>query len=204
MATRVAGTSNSAVRGPGSESEPVSEKESPTAEAETTPADQIDPQLLQAVRAAIAGGPIYTWQDGEHTRQVRLVRLLVVQSSGENTEDDQVVAHSGARSIVIRQDRHTREDSEPVFVSEVGGGFMTLPGGVLLALDPDWGESRTNRFFSDNGIKLSRVSTRAFSDNAFFVETEPGMPSLELANELATQKGVLISSPNWAREAELR
>lgn len=204
VATRVAGTSNSAVRGPGSESEPVPEQATPSLKGETTPSEQAILQLLQAVRAAIAEGTIYTWQDGEHTRRVRLVSGLVVQSSGENTEDDQVVAHSGARSIVLRQDRHTTQDSEPVFVSEVGGGFMTLPGGVLLALDPDWGETRSNRFFSANGVKLSRVSKHTFSQNGFFVETEPGMASLELANKLAARNGVLISSPNWGRQLELR
>ena len=30
---------------------------------------------------------------------------------------------------------------------------MTLPGGVLLVLDPGWDETRINRFFSANAIK---------------------------------------------------
>ena len=33
--------------------------------------------------------------------------------------------------------------------------------------------------------------------NGFLVETEPGFPSLELANALAAQAGVWVSSPNW-------
>ena len=202
-ATQVAETSNPALRRPGSEPEPIPEKVTPIPENEPS-TGQIDAQILQMVSGAVTSGPIHTWQDGEYTRRVRLVSGLLVQPTGSNTEADTVVAASGGSSIVIRQGGHTTEDSEPVFVSEVGGGLMTLPGGVLLVLDPEWGESRINRFFSENGIKRSRVSPRAFHDNAFFVETEPGLPSLELANKLAAQEGVLISSPNWARQVELR
>ena len=43
-----------------------------------------------------------------------------------------------------------------------------------------------------------------FLENGFLVQTEPGFPSLELANELAAQEGVVISSPNWWREVETR
>ena len=77
---------------------------------------------------------------------------------------------------------------------------MTLPGGVLLVLDAEWTSSQTNAFFSRNAIKLDRVSDLGFLPNGFFVETEPGFPSLTLANSLATQDGVEVSSPNWWTE----
>ena len=38
--------------------------------------------------------------------------------------------------------------------------------------------------------------------NGFLIETEPGFPSLELANALVDQDGLLISSPNWWTEVE--
>ena len=78
---------------------------------------------------------------------------------------------------------------------------MTLPGGVLLVLDPEWSQAQVNSFFSANGIKLDRVSELDYVDNGFFVETEPGFPSLELANTLAALEGVAVSSPNWSRES---
>ena len=80
---------------------------------------------------------------------------------------------------------------------------MTLPGGMLLLLDPEWDQGRVDGFFAGNGIAEGRVSERAFGEHAFFVATDPGFPSLNLANALAGQEGVLISSPNWQREAEL-
>ena len=140
------------------------------------------------------GGPEYTWQDGDDTRTVRLQTSLTV--TRERGDD-------GRRaSIVPRSEQGTDAESLPVFRSE-SGSLMTLPGGILLLLDPDWDEARIDQFFADHQISGDRVSERAFGENAFFVETAPGFPALELANALAGQTGVLVSSPNWKREATL-
>ncbi len=105
-------------------------------------------------------------------------------------------------SIVREQSERGDGEGQPVFRSESGGGLMTLPGGIVLALDPAWDRDAVESFFSGNGIALERASELDFLDNGFFVETEPGFPSLELANTLASQDGVILSSPNWAREVE--
>ena len=81
---------------------------------------------------------------------------------------------------------------------------MTLPGGVLLALDADWDESQVADFFDRHGIEADRVSELGFIPNGFVVDTEPGFPSLELANALAGEDGVLVSSPNWWREVQAK
>ena len=81
---------------------------------------------------------------------------------------------------------------------------MALPGGVVLVLDEEWSQSRIEEFFSENNILAHLWSALEFLDNGFLVQTEPGLPSLELANELAAQEGVVISSPNWWREVETR
>ena len=139
-------------------------------------------------------GQPYTWQDGDRTLTVLL-------------QDDLTVTQDG--DIALRDDtaiRTTRSDTVdkaasaglPVFRSQ-SGSLMTLPGGVLLALDETWGEAETDAFFENNGIDRDRVSELDYVANGFFVETDPGFPSLELANALAEQDGVVISSPNWRR-----
>ena len=40
--------------------------------------------------------------------------------------------------------------------------------------------------------------------NGFFVETEPGLASLRLANSLVGQPGVVLSSPNWVLEVVIQ
>ena len=90
-----------------------------------------------------------------------------------------------------------------MFVSE-SGTLMTLPGGVVVALDPDWAVGVTDAFFARNSISLDRVSELDYLANGFFVETDPGFASLELANALAGQLGVEFSIPNWWRERTTR
>ena len=148
-------------------------------------------------------GETYTWQDGDRTLNVVLQEDLVVQKTSEVTTTDVVVVRGLASSIVEKQASHG-DDAGPVFKSESGGGLMTLPGGALLALDPEWDETQVEDFFAQNGISSDKVSELDFIPNGFVIETESGFPSLDLANELAGQDGALISSPNWSREVEAK
>ena len=151
-----------------------------------------------------ADGPVqgdsYAWQDGDRTMTVKLQVDLVVEKDSGGLPRDVVSADEGGTNVVRSADGQSKSDTLPVFRSE-SGALMTLPGGVLLVLSSEWSQAETNAFFSDNGIKLDRVSELDYVANGFFVETEPGFPSLDLANALAAQDGVEISSPNWGREA---
>ena len=150
-----------------------------------------------------SGGQEYTWRDGDRVERISLESGLVVQPSSQNTAADIVTRDDGESSIVQRQARHATSDTQPVFRSP-SGQLMTLPGGVLLALDDDWDQARVNRFFSENGISTSAVERQDWGINAFFITTRAGMPSLDLANRLAVLDGVEISSPNWQTEVSLR
>ena len=161
----------------------------------------------QATRSEAAAAPdqepVHTWEDGDRTMRVVLQGDLVVQKTVANTPEDVVVSEGAGDSVVRKQARHG-PDARPVFRSESGGGLMTLPGGVLLALDPGWDDAQVGGFFSHNEMSAERVSELGFLQNGFLIETEPGFPSLELANALAGQEGVLISSPNWRTEVEAK
>ena len=151
-----------------------------------------------------ATGPVqgdpYTWQDGDRTMTVKLQTDLVVEKGSGGLPRDVVAANEGGTNVVRSADGQSKSDTLPVFRSE-SGALKTLPGGVLLVLSSEWGQAETNAFFSNNGIKMDRVSELDYVANGFFVETGPGFPSLDLANALAAQDGVEISSPNWGREA---
>ena len=149
-------------------------------------------------------GTVYTYQDGDRTLRVVLEppRQAVKETIADAASEDGVSKKGELDSLTRKQSGP--DDGQPVFRSESGGGLMTLPGGIILALDPEWDQDAVEKFFSRNGISLERASELDFLDNGFFVETEPGFPSLELANALAGQEGVILSSPNWAREVELK
>ena len=149
-------------------------------------------------------GTVYTWQDGDRTERVYLASDLTVQANADTSADDEIVARGASESIVRSQPRgEGATTSKPVFRSQ-GGALMTLPGGVLLVLDDAWDQVRVNRLFADNGISRSDVEERDWAVNAFFIDTEPGFPSLNLAKALAGQEGVDISSPNWQTQVTTR
>lgn len=132
-------------------------------------------------------GEVLTFRDGDAERTVRPVAQ----------EPQSRAAGTGAVPEAGRGQRTVPGGS--VFVSE-SGSRMTLPGGVVLLLDPAWSASEAESFFAANEIPLDQVSELGWIGNGFLVATEPGMASLELANVLASQPGVELSSPNWARE----
>ena len=163
----------------------------PPSQKKRSPAlKQRSPQATKRLRPK--QGQVYTYEDGDRTVRVRL------QSDLEVSGDGSVARGSGEH--IVTKDSSRRSTGQPVFRSESSGTLMTLPGGVLLVLDAEWSTAETNAFFARNRIKLSRVSDLDVAANSFFVETEPGFASLNLANTLAEQDGVLISSPNWWRE----
>ena len=167
------------------------------------PIGVVDPDSAQKGGPGAAGpveGETYTWQDGDRTMTVKLQTDLVVEKDSGGLPRDVVSAGEGGANVVRSADGQSKSDTLPVFRSE-SGGLMTLPGGVLLVLSSEWGQAETNAFFSNNGIKMDRVSELDYVANGFFIETGPGFPSLDLANALAVQDGVEISSPNWGREA---
>ena len=148
-------------------------------------------------------GGVYTWEDGDRTMRVVLQNDLVVQDNTAINSKDEVIRR-GAKQSIVRKDSLPVRNGGPVFRSESGGGLMTLSGGVLLALDPEWDQEKVEAFFEDNGISLEGTTVLDFLKNGFLIETLPGFPSLEQANALAGQDGVIASSPNWAREVELK
>ena len=148
-------------------------------------------------------GNVYSWQDGDRTLNVVLQDDLVVEETSKVTANDTVVAR-GATDSIVRKQAGGSQDALPVFRSQSGGGLMTLPGGVLLSLDVEWDQAQIESFFSQNGISMDRVEALGFLPNGFLVKTAPGFPSLDLANSLAAQDGVEVSSPNWWTQFEAK
>ena len=169
------------------------------APAQIVPVEDPSPKTATSTAESVTGRT-YTWQDGDRTLKVRLQSDLAVEKGASGSSADIVARDAGGGSIVKKAVGARGASAElPVFRSE-SGALMTLPGGVLLILDPEWDKAQTDAFFTANSIKLDRVSELGFVTNGFFVETEPGFPSLNLANALAEQDGVEVSSPNWWTE----
>ena len=194
-----------------SDAPPASSVVAPGAEAEGTPADPVPAVSTEIVDAQAEATPKgtqgqggssnteYAWKDGDRTLTVTLQPDLVVDEDDSDTSKSGASVGASGGAVVKSADGQGQKSGQPVFKSQ-SGALMTLPGGVLLVLDADWTATEVNAFFASNSIKLDQVSELDFVDNGYFVETDPGYPSLNLANKLASQDGVIISSPNWWTE----
>ena len=162
---------------------------------DTAPATTSSASLRSLPEAPLEGKE-YSWKDGDRTFTVVLQSDLALLDLGGGETPKDALANTGRGAIVKGSGG---QGGLPVFKSP-SGELMTLPGGVLLVLEPKLTASEVNSFFAKNGIKRDKVSELSYATNGFFIETDPGFPSLELANKLAAQDDVIISSPNWWME----
>ena len=184
----------------GPRSESASVRATPVAKEPTPPARAAareEGPVADSGRRGSVAGSVHTWQDGDRTLRVRLQADLTMGADGDITSRGSGDDGAGVRGS------SDQPSTQPVFRSE-SGALMTLPGGILLVLDATWSGQQVDSFFARNSIAKSRVSDLGFLPNGFFVETAPGFPSLNLANALAGQDGVEISSPNWWTESTTR
>ncbi len=148
-------------------------------------------------------GTVYTWRDGD-----REMRSVLQNDASDPKDDDVEGSNAGVTVKGVQSSGKDSGDAEdkvlPEFRMESGGGLMTLPGGVILLLDPEWDEAAVNSFFTSNSISTDDVKELGFVDNGYLVNTEAGFPSLNLANELAGKMGVISASPNWSRERQAK
>ena len=147
-------------------------------------------------------GAVYTWQDGDRTLRAFLQSDLVVRHDGAGAGPRTPGARAGP-GMIARVARAAEAGGQPVFRSS-SGALMTLPGGVLLVFDRDWRKAETDAFLASRGIARNRVSPLGAIPNGFVVATGPGFAALELANALAGEDGVVLSSPNWWKERTTR
>ncbi len=142
-------------------------------------------------------GQMYTWEDGDRTLEVWRDPNLLVQPDSDGITREDIIASTGD-GVVVRGDakESVPAKGDPVFWSS-SGELMALPGGAVLVLDPSWDATAVDDFLERNGIDANRLTELDFVANGLFIDTEPGFPSLNLANSLAGQDGVELASPNW-------
>lgn len=129
-------------------------------------------------------GQMFIWHDGDREMRVWLQQDLTVNAAGHVVPREAGIDASGGSG------------AQAVFVSE-SGGFMTLPGGVLVVFELELSEAEAQAFFAAVGVSMANVSKLDSLPNGWLVATAPGLDSINLANTIANQAGVLLSSPNW-------
>ena len=115
-------------------------------------------------------GAVYEWQEGQHRKQVQLLRVEEIQG-----------------------------DAVPIFLDLNYGTEVQFPGGVIAIMQPDAGRKELAAALNDIRPHTTFEQFPGIR-SAFIIDTEPGLASLEFANILAANQSVQSASPNWQGE----
>lgn len=139
-------------------------------------------------------GSIYTWHDGSRERVIQLVPNKMAEFK-----------EGGAMSIIESpKQKSPHQIFSPVFRDGLGGGgrMRALPGNVIVTLNPNWSQAQIERWVTDHHLVMLRQMQNA--PHVLLIKSEPGMSSLQVANELYESGEVVAASPNWWNENRLR
>ena len=96
----------------------------------------------------------------------------------------------------IRSIASTNRLSETFSYDSKGGSSMGLPGGVIVRFNKDWNEAKILNWLSQKGFRGKGLIA---SLNIWFINSDAGVRSIRLANELYEAGEVESSLPNWWR-----
>lgn len=159
---------------------------------------------LEARAAEPPAGYRYVYYEGEQAVPV-YIDASVVADVSTGLVRITPVTDAKVRSSLSRGAMPTNmaDKFAPVFRSTPTGGMrMTLPGGVIVYLRPDWQRPQIDAWFHAQGLSLARAVNEA--KNGYLVQAPPGFPSLLLTDRLRGLTDVKSAKPLWWTEVSKR
>ena len=169
----------------------------------------------------------YEWYDGRQKRTVWINPDLVVEfrhgelSSGGAQEPIPGLSlqkqlrgvrvwkldkGSNAEALSWRRDvdRWAHANYAPAFhdTPSSAGKIRSLPGNVIVYLNPEWGPDRAGQWVEQNGYTI--VKKLELGANAYILKSGIGIESLRLANKLYESGEVVAAFPDWWLETTTR
>ncbi|NOY71897.1 MAG: hypothetical protein GXP14_05895 [Gammaproteobacteria bacterium] len=82
--------------------------------------------------------------------------------------------------------------------ASISGIKRALPGNVLVQMKFDWSQEKIEAWFEK--YNLIAIKSLTFAPNAFLIQTQSGLDSLDIANRIYETGDVVLASPNWWQE----
>jgi hypothetical protein len=145
-------------------------------------------------------GQSIEWQDGDVTKKVYEVREKMIIF--ENGKKPVLVEKNSNESIPINS--ASKKYSECFSLSpNLDSRFRGLPGGIMIHFSLDFSEGQI-KDWADSQNLIIKKKIPIMTKNIWSFNSEPGLKSLKLANEVIKDKNVLTASPNWWRPIRKR
>ena len=79
---------------------------------------------------------------------------------------------------------------------------MALTGEIIVHFKPDWNENRIAEWAKNMDLEI--IKTFPFSQNTYLFKADPGLKSLEIANQIYRSGEVIYAYPNWWKAMNIR
>lgn len=149
-------------------------------------------------------------EEGDNALKSVFARATVMQSKGTQVKGGAVrlwdlreKLANGKRTQELQQKFPTGKFSE-VFRDKPGssGRLRTIPGNMIVQLDPGMSDTQVDDWIKANGLVLDRKM--GFGKNILVIKSAPGLATLVKANELAKTNGVVSAYPDWWQQMGLK
>lgn len=137
------------------------------------------------------GHPKQLWVDPEWVVEFDAPAAAFGKQANTGAAEPRVLRKSQAQSSRAANGKHY----SPVLRDSPGGPMRALPGNVLVQLDPAWSSAQVSSWLSAHN--LVEIKKLPIGKNVLLLEAEPGLGSLELANQLQASEGVRWAQPDW-------
>lgn len=153
--------------------------------------------MTTPLSAQVKGSGELYWYDGGIKRPVFVDDAHVADfSGGERTKSAVVKSMPGTKTMAAGQSPLLRDGNDPE------SRARALPGGVIVRLRQVLPEDQARAYLEQRGLKAVReIGTQT---GLWLVESEPGLPSLQLANQLHEKGEFASASPNWWQPRALK
>lgn len=190
------------------------------------------PDLATAANRGVATSmPLtqtYTWYDGEREHTAWINPVLVAEFNPPASETKSALKRAlpttqalkgkspGVRLWLLdgstsptstsRQLNHRQSQGKysPVLHDSptAASRMRALPGNVIVYFNPAWSEVNVSTWLQSRGLVV--VKKLSLGTNIYILKTDPGLPSLELANSLYQSGEVVAAFPEWWQETVAR
>ncbi|GKS58461.1 hypothetical protein YTPLAS18_19880 [Nitrospira sp.] len=82
------------------------------------------------------------------------------------------------------------------------GPVRILPGNIVVILDPNWSQEAVSQWVERRQLRV--LSRLPFGPNMLLIESDAGIPALELANSLHRSGEVKAAFPDWLAQKTLK
>jgi hypothetical protein len=159
--------------------------------------------LVAALPAAGAPPTSHYWYDGDVRRPLYVDDTQVADFS-EGRDPKSPVLRSAIAAKAAGASSPAPGAQSPVFkdAAHAGARSRALPGGVVVRLKQPLPEGQAREFLRQRGLEPLRPIGE--HSGMWLVQSEPGVKSLDLANQLHESGEFAGASPNWWQARTLK